>query len=302
MTADTASGFPWKTPAPLPPELFGRIKTEQKGPLMAKQRRSKSNHTMTKTHSRIIFSLNSKGGSGNTAAMVALADFLIHNLGLNPKLVDCDLANKTFGSLSHIFKGTPKLDVRTETGLDDLLAIAKPAELEEEKAGGSRIVLADFGGGNEEDTVRWFNEMYDGLVGHDISFLGIGLLTSNVATAKGIISWSVELRDRISYLIIRNHMAGPNFTYLFETEIGRKFFNASNAPVIDMEKRAQNIQNELVNRGLSLRQAIDAAPDVAGPVLGTFAARVRMRGYVARLEEQFATVTATLVPDLAVPV
>jgi hypothetical protein len=42
-------------------------------------------------HSRIIFSLNSKGGSGNTAAMVALADFLIHNLGLNPKLVDCDL-------------------------------------------------------------------------------------------------------------------------------------------------------------------------------------------------------------------
>jgi hypothetical protein len=78
--------------------------------------------------------------------------------------------------------------VRTETGLDDLLAIAKPAELEEEKAGGSRIVLADFGGGNEEDTVRWFNEMYDGLVGHDISFLGIGLLTSNVATAKGIIS------------------------------------------------------------------------------------------------------------------
>jgi hypothetical protein len=27
-----------------------------------------------------------------------------------------------------------------------------------------------------------------------------------------------------------------------------------------------------------------------------------MRGYVARLEEQFASVTATLVPDLAVPV
>jgi hypothetical protein len=269
---------------------------------MAKQRRSKPNHTMTKTHSRIIFSLNSKGGSGNTAAMIALADFLIHNLGLNPKLVDCDLANKTFGSLSHVFKGTPKLDVRTETGLDDLLAIAKPAELEEEKAGGSHIVLADFGGGNEEDTVRWFNEMYDGLVGHDISFLGIGLLTSNVATAKGIISWSAQLRDRINYLIIRNHMAGSNFSYLFESEIGRKFFNVSNAPVIDMEKRAQNIQNELVNRGLSLRQAIDAPPDVAGPVLGTFAARVRMRGYVARLEEQFATVTATLVPDLAVPV
>ena len=108
---------------------------------------------MTKTHSRIIFSLNSKGGSGNTAAMVALADFLTHNLGLNPKLVDCDLANKTFGSLSHIFKGTPKLDVRTETGLDDLLAIAKPAELEEEKAGGSRIVLADFGGGDRKSVV-----------------------------------------------------------------------------------------------------------------------------------------------------
>ena len=144
--------------------------------------------------------------------------------------------------------------------------------------------------------------MYDGLVGHGISFLGIGLLTSNVATAKGIISWSAELRDRLNYLIIRNHMAGSNFSYLFETEIGRKFFSASNAPVIDMEKRAQNIQNELVNRGLSLRQAIDAPPDVAGPVLGTFAARVRMRGYAARLEEQFASVTATLVPDLAVPV
>jgi hypothetical protein len=85
--------------------------------------------------------------------------------------------------LSHIFKGTPKLDVRTETGLDDPLAIAKPAELEEEKA----ALAYRFGRlrrRNEEDTVRWFNEMYDGLVGHDISFLGIGLLTSNVATAK----------------------------------------------------------------------------------------------------------------------
>ena len=87
-----------------------------------------------------------------------------------------DRALRNHGFLPHIFKGTPKLDVRTETGLDDLLAIAKPAKLEEEKAGGSRIVLADFGGGNEEDTVRWFNEMYDGLVGHDISFLGIGPL------------------------------------------------------------------------------------------------------------------------------
>jgi hypothetical protein len=47
---------------------------------------------------------------------------------------------------------------------------------------------------------------------------------------------------------------------------------------------------------------VGAPPDVVGPLLGTFAARVRMRGYVARLEEQFATVTATLVPDLAVPV
>src|SRR6202162_6758938 len=98
---------------------------------MAKQRRSKPNHTMTKTHRRIIFSLNSKGGSGNTAAMVALADFLVHNLGLNPKLVDCDLANKTFGSLSHIFKGTPKLALRTETGLDDLFPIAKASRLED---------------------------------------------------------------------------------------------------------------------------------------------------------------------------
>jgi len=178
---------------------------------------------MNKRHTRIIFSLNSKGGSGNTAAMISLADYFIHNLGLEPVLIDCDLANKSHGSLSHAFKGTPKLDIRTENGLDQLLAIAVPAEEESEQDGGTRVVLADFGGGNEEDTVRWFDEMFDGLKDYDISFLGIGMLTSNVATAKGIISWSAELRDRISYLIIKNHMVGEDFSYLLETEIGRKF-------------------------------------------------------------------------------
>jgi hypothetical protein len=269
---------------------------------MAKQRRSKRNHKMNKRHTRIIFSLNSKGGSGNTAAMISLADYFIHNLGLEPVLIDCDLANKSHGSLSHAFKGTPKLDIRTENGLDQLLAIAVPAEEESEQDGGTRVVLADFGGGNEEDTVRWFDEMFDGLKDYDISFLGIGMLTSNVATAKGIISWSAELRDRISYLIIKNHMVGEDFSYLLETEIGRKFLTASGAPIIDMEKRTINIQNELVNRGLSLRQAIEAPLDIAGPILGTLGSRVRMRGYVARLEAQFTSVMPTLVPDLAVPV
>jgi hypothetical protein len=63
-----------------------------------------------------------------------------------------------------------------------------------------------------------------------------------------------------------------------------------------MEKRVPDIQQELNDRGLSLRQALTASNDVLGPILSKDSAKIRMRGYVNRIEREFARVIDTLLP------
>ena len=56
----------------------------------------------------------------NTTLLSSLADFfLAESIPVN--LVDADIDNKSRGSLSHLFKGTPKIDIRTDHGLDQFI-------------------------------------------------------------------------------------------------------------------------------------------------------------------------------------
>jgi hypothetical protein len=66
--------------------------------------------------------------------------------------------------------------------------------------------------------------------------------------------------------------------------------------MIEMEARVADIQRELDNRGLSLRQAIDAPAETAGPLLSKASSKIRMRGYLSRIEAQFKKTIDTLLP------
>ena len=96
-------------------------------------------------------------------------------------------------------------------------------------------------------------------------FLAIGVLTSEVATTETIFNWANALKSRTDYLIVRNHRNGDDFSALESSEPGQRFLKVSKAPMIDMEARLDDIQRDLDKRGLSLRQALEAPSEIAGP-------------------------------------
>ena len=140
-------------------------------------------------HKQIIFTEGAKGGGGKTTLLSSLADFFFAEK-IPVKLVDADIDNKSRGSLSHLFKGTPKIDIRT----------------------------------------------------------------------------------------------------------GQRFLQLAKPAIIEMERRLPDIQQELNDRGLSLRQALEASAEIAGSVLSKSYNRMRIKGYVSRLEKQFSEVIDVLLP------
>jgi hypothetical protein len=65
--------------------------------------------------------------------------------------------------------------------------------------------------------------------------------------------------------VVTNKVAGEDFT-LFESEPGQRFLELAKPAIIEMERRLPDIQQELNDRGLSLRQALEASAEIAGPV------------------------------------
>jgi len=236
---------------------------------------------------QILFTEGAKGGGGKTTFIVSLADFFLHE-AIPVKLVDADIDNKSRGSLSHFFKGTPKLDIRTKHGLDQFVGMV----LDED----AQTVLADLGAGSSKETWAWFDQMYADLKAEGIRCLAIGVCTNDSSTASAILDWAHALRNRVDYLVVKNHVAGDDFSYLFDSEPGRQFLQLAKPAVIEMEERLSDIQQALNDRGLSPRQALEASSEVAGPLLSKSYNRMRIRGYVNRLEKQFSQVIDVLLP------
>ena len=60
---------------------------------------------------------------------------------------------------------------------------------------------------------------------------------------------------------------------------------------------AQRVSQALNDRGLSPRQALEASNEAAGPILSKSYNRMRLRGYVNRLEKQFAEIIDVRLPS-----
>ena len=239
------------------------------------------------TKRKILMTAGAKGGSGKSTTMISLADFF-HVNNIPVSLVDADVENRHRGSLANVFKDTPKVDIRTRRGLDDFV--------ERVLSDTVPLVLADLGAGSGRDTFSWFDEMHDPLKDSGISFVAIGVVTGEAATVDTLFNWARTLKARVEYLVVRNHRNGDDFGYLENSDPGKQFFKLAKPAVIDLESRIPDIQEELGNRGLSLRQAMDAPNDIAGPLLSKFTSKVRMRGYINRIEAEFKRVSEVLLP------
>ena len=146
---------------------------------------SKIKPSMEKTTDRkqadrkqIIFTEGAKGGGGKTTLLSSLADFFLAE-NIPVKLVDADIDNKSRGSLSHLFKGTPKIDIRTDHGLDQFIGMVLDDN--------AQTVLADLGAGSSKETWTWFEQMHDSVSEEGIRFLAVGLVTNDSSTTSAIL-------------------------------------------------------------------------------------------------------------------
>lgn len=236
---------------------------------------------------RIIMSMGGKGGGGKSTLMTSLTDFL-HAENCPVTLIDCDVENKVHGSFSHFFKEALKMDISTPHGFDEFV----------EKAFGDNapMVLVDLGAGAGKWTFKWFDDMFEPAAEAGVRFLAIGVVTTEVATVETVFNWANALKHRTDYLIVRNYRNGDDFSALENSGPGQRFLQLSQAPLIDMEARLEDLQREMDKRGLSLRQALDAPGEIAGPLLSRAVSKMRLRGYLTRMDAQFRSVLDTLLP------
>jgi len=232
---------------------------------------------MTKTtpSKRIVFSCGGKGGVGKTTVAAAIADYYAAR-GIAATLFDCDTENKQRGSLSHFFPAAEKLDIRAERGLDrfvdTMLTAATP------------VALADLAAGSGRDTFEWIDTMFDGLAAEGFRFTAVATITSAASSVETLFTWSAALRDRVRYLVVKNHVAGDDFGYFERTESGRAFMATAQPAIVSLRARARELQTELDNRGLTPAQMMAADVDRRGSLLNGGTARIRAQAYATQID------------------
>ena len=242
---------------------------------------------MTKQSKLIVFSCGGKGGVGKTTVATAIADFYATR-AIAATLFDCDTENKQRGSLSHFFPTAEKLDIRTERGLDGFVdAMLKAA---------TPVALADLAAGSGRDTFEWLDTMFDGLAAEGFRFTAVATITSAASSVETLFTWSAALRDRVRYLVVKNHVAGDDFGYFERTESGSAFVAAAQPTVISLRARAREIQTELDNRGLTPAQMMAADADRRGPLLNGGTARIRAQAYATQIDSALDSARRLLCP------
>ncbi len=237
---------------------------------------------------RLIMTAGGKGGVGKTLAAVGIIEYLkLHDVPVT--IVDCDLENRKCGGISTYFPEAAKIDIRSERGLDQVLNHVHQAT--------PQIALADLGAGSGHDTFKWFDVMADAVRELSIKVTLVAVITSDPAAIQTVFNWGYALRDNCDYLVVKNHKGlDDTFPYLDQTDEGRAFAAQAHPKFIKMEKRVQNIQDELNNRRLSVGQALNANLETRGRMLSGPFDLARLRGYQRNFNAELDSVKDLLLP------
>jgi hypothetical protein len=163
-------------------------------------------------------------------------------------------------------------------------------------AGSKALAVADLGAGAGADTFPWFDKMHGLLAKEGVLFTAVGVFVRDPASVETIFSWASRLRDRVSYLIVKNERDSDSFPYFDDTPEGAKFKELAHPTIIRFERRESDIQHELNARGLTLEQAVNVGEKDLGPELKRVSTLMRMKGIKLRFDVELEKATNLLLP------
>jgi hypothetical protein len=236
---------------------------------------------------RLVFTMGGKGGAGKTTVIAAIVSHL-REQGVPFDLFDADVENDKRGNLKLYFPEAEKVSISTERGLDLFV---------DRLFGGSHsLAVADLGAGAGADTFPWFDKMHHVLAQEGVLFTAVGVFVRDPASVETIFSWASKLRDRVSYLIVKNERDSEDFPYFDDTPEGAKFRELAHPTIIRFEKRETDIQHELNAWGITLEQAVSATHENKGAELKRYSTLMRMKGLKARFEAELEKAHDLLLP------
>jgi hypothetical protein len=236
---------------------------------------------------RIVFTMGGKGGAGKTTVLSSIVSYL-QDQNVSFDLFDADMENDKRGNLKLYFPEAEKVNISTERGLDFFV---------DKLFGGNKsLAVADLGAGAGADTFPWFDKMHTLLAQEGVLFTAVGVFVRDPASVETIFGWASRLRDRVSYLIVKNERDSNDFPYFDETPEGAKFKELANPTIIHFERRESDIQHELNARGLTLEQAVTVANKDVGTELKRVSTLMRMRGIKLRFEVELEKANDLLLP------
>lgn len=239
---------------------------------------------------RAVFTQGGKGGVGKTEIAIALAAWY-RATGIQPALLDFDVENADKAGFQSYYPEATKLDIHREGSLDAFFNAFD---------NGTRVVLADLGGGSSNAARAWFDEAADYAVEMNVAFTAVGVTTNDAGSIQSILKWAGHLQDSVDYLVVLNEMRSPRceFQYWHEDPNVAAFVEATGARVMTMKSRLEEFQAEIRNHGCTLDQIIRG--EVDAKFFRYSRNIVRAKIYLRQLFAEFYQAADILMPrDLA---
>jgi hypothetical protein len=239
---------------------------------------------------RVVFPMAGKGGVGKTTVMATLAEWYASN-GFKVAMFDMDPDNKAEGSLYSFFPDAHKLPALENWTYDKLLGVSLDSEAD--------IVLADMGAAQGHRMIPWFRDFYRVMQdsGIPLRWTAIGVVDTDIASARSVLDWGEALQDGVDYLIVHNHHredAASAWESPAVAELVSAFRRAFSPMEIRMDARRPDLQ-KFMRIGCDTLTAVGErkakAPELRAPDM-----MLRARTYRFRAFNEFATVQRVLLP------
>lgn len=241
---------------------------------------------------RVVFPMAGKGGVGKTTVMVALAEWY-RGQGVKAQLVDMDPDNKAEGCLKAFFADALKLPALEKWAYDRLGGLSVESD--------GDIILTDFAAAQGHELIPWFREFYREmqLSGVPLRWTAVGVVTSDIASARTVLEWGEALQANVDYLIVHNFQANGNDPHSAWNDAAIseavKAFRESFKPMeIMMEARRPDLQNLMRKNCVTLEMV--GARKTSVPELDLPEMAFRARIYLHRIFDEFRKTGEILLP------
>ena len=239
---------------------------------------------------RVVFPMAGKGGVGKTTVVATLAEWYASN-GFKVAMFDMDPDNKAEGSLFSFFPEAHKLPALESWTYDRLLGVSLDSDAD--------VILADLGAAQGHRMIPWFRDFYRVMQdsGIPLRWTAIGVVDTDIASARSVLDWGEALQDGVDYLIVHNHhrddvpSAWENSAIAGLVSAFRKAFSPME---IRMDERRPDLQRFMRIGCATLSAVGDRRTNVSE--LKAPDMMLRARTYRFRAFNEFATVQRVLLP------